>query len=289
MEENIKLPKWTETYQQQLSPRCQEYIKKYPYRQVVGSLLYLAIWTRPDITFAVHTVAKHSMHPTLEAVHACNRILNYIEHTQHLGLTFCPGHIRLTSFVDSSFADVIENRKSTGGLIQYIGTSPVYWDSFVANTTVPLSTAESEYVAAHVAGKEIMATNNLLVELNYPQHNVPLYEDNEACIKIALQESSKHKTKHVENKIHYIRDLIQKKIVDIIKINTQIQLADMFTKALGREVFLRHRDVLLGIPPSGPLREFLEKTKRLYHDKRTFQQIDEHLHQLDEDMVSDDE
>ncbi len=96
-----------------------------------------------------------------------------------------------------------------------------------------------------------MATNNLLVELNYPQHNVPLYEDNEACIKIALQESSKHKTKHVENKIHYIRYLIQKKIVDIIKINTQIQLADMFTKALGREVFLRHRDVLLGIPPSG--------------------------------------
>ncbi len=116
-----------------------------------------------------------------------------------------------------------------------------------------------------------MATNNLLVELNYPQHNVPLYEDHEACIRIALQESSKHKkTKHVENKIRYIRDLIQKKIVDIIKINTQIQLADIiFTKALGREVFLRHRDVLLGIPPSGPLQEFLEKTKRLYHDKRT--------------------
>ncbi len=64
----------------------------------------------------------------------------------------------------------------------------------------------------------------------------------------------------------------------------------MFTKALGREVFLRHRDVLLGIPPSGLLREFLEKTKRLYHDKRTFKEIDdENLHQLDEDMVSDEE
>ncbi len=75
--------------------------------------------------------------------------LNYVEHTQHLGLTFCPGHIRLTSFVDSSFADVIENHKSTSGLIQYIGTSPIYWDSFVVNTTVPLSTAELEYVAAY--------------------------------------------------------------------------------------------------------------------------------------------
>ncbi len=60
MEENVKLPKWTEEYQQKLSPRSQEYVvKKYSYKQVVGSLLYLAIWTRPDITFAVHTVAKH--------------------------------------------------------------------------------------------------------------------------------------------------------------------------------------------------------------------------------------
>ncbi len=63
----------------------------------------------------------------------------------------------------------------------------------------------------------------------------------------------------------------------------------MVTKALGREVFLRHRDVILGIPPCGPLRKFLEKTKRLYHDKRTFKEIYENLHQLDEDMVLDDE
>ncbi len=119
MEENIKLPKQTEEYQEKLLPRCQEYVKNYPYRQVVGSLLYLAILTRPDIIFAVHTVANHSYHPTLESVHACNRILNYIDHTQHLGLTFCPGDIRLTS----SLADVIENRKFTGALIQHIGAS----------------------------------------------------------------------------------------------------------------------------------------------------------------------
>ena len=87
----------------------------------------------------------------------------------------------------------------------------------------------------------IMSTNNL----NFPQHNIPLYENNGACIKIAIQESIKHnKTKHVENKIHYI-NFIQNNIVDIIKINTQIQLADVFTKALGKDIFLRHRDVLL--------------------------------------------
>ena len=278
MEENLKLSPWKEGYEANLSARCQEQIKNYPYRQVVGSLLYLAIWTRPDITYAVHLVAKHCVHPTLEAVHACNRILSYISNTKHLGLEFHPGNNKLTTYVDSSFSDVIENRKSTGGLIQYLGYSPIYWETFIANSTIPLSTAEAEYVAAHVGGKEIMSTNNLLTEMKYPQHNVPLFEDNQACIAIALQESSKHKTKHIDNKIHYIRELVQKKIVDILYINTQLQLADIFTKALGKVTFLKHRDVILGRPPSNELAMYLESIKELAKDKRTDQEIDMKIH-----------
>ncbi len=151
-----------------------------------------------------------SVHPTLAAIHACSRILGYIRNTLNLGLTFYPGDLRLISFVNSSFSDISENCKSTAGLTQYLGYSPIYWETFVANTTIPLYTAEAEYVAAHahVAGKDIMTTNNLLTKLQLPQTRVPLYEDNEICIKIALQESSKQKTKHIDNKIHYIRDLI---------------------------------------------------------------------------------
>jgi len=69
-----------------------------------------------------------------------------------------------------------------------------------------------------------MVSNNLLTEIKCPQHNVQLYEDNEACIKISLQEACKHKTKHIENKVHYIPELIQKKHVDILYINSQLQL-----------------------------------------------------------------
>jgi hypothetical protein len=61
-----------------------------------------------------------------------------------------------------------------------------------------------------------MSTNNLLTEINYPQQTTPIYENNQACITLALQEASKHKTKHILTKVHYIRDLIQKKVVDII-------------------------------------------------------------------------
>jgi len=100
MDENLKLPKWKEGYDDNLSAKSKAYIKSYPFRQVVGSLLYLAIWTRPNITYAVHLVAKHCVQPTLEAIHACNRILSYISLTRRLGLTFYPGNLKLTTFLD---------------------------------------------------------------------------------------------------------------------------------------------------------------------------------------------
>jgi hypothetical protein len=278
MEQNITLHKWTDAYGNMLSAQSKQAIADFPYRQIVGSLLYLAIWTRPDIAYAVHSVAKHCANPTLEAIHACRRILGYIKHTLDLGLSFHPGDLILKSFVDSSFSDDSENRKSTAGLIQYLGHSPIYWETFVANTTIPLSTAEAEYVAAHVAGREIMATTHLLVELKLPQHKVQLYEDNQACIKIALQDASLHKTKHIDNKVHYIRDLIRKGYVDIIYIHTSLQVADIFTKALGNEPFMKHRIVLLGSPPTGELAVYLLSTQDSHLDQRTEEDIDNSLH-----------
>ncbi len=84
---------------------------------VYAAVLYLAIQTRPDITYAVYLVAKHCVEPLLEAIHACNRILSYISFTRRLGLKFYAGNVKLTTFVDSSFSDIPEGRKSTGGLI----------------------------------------------------------------------------------------------------------------------------------------------------------------------------
>ncbi len=119
-----------------------------------------------------------------------------------------------------------------------------------------------------------MATSNLLTELQLPQTRIHLHEDNEACIKIALQESSKHKTKHIDNKIHYIRDLIQQEHVEIIYIHTLLQVADIFTKALGNE----HRNVLLGSLPTGELAVYLASTKNSYLDQRSEEDIDTLLH-----------
>ena len=88
-----------------------------------------------------------------------------------------------------------------------------------------------------------------------------MFEDNQACISIAMQESSKRKTKHVELQVHHIRDLLKSGRIVMVHITTNIQLADIFTKPLNEEVFNRHLSVILGNEPAGDLLLFLNSTK----------------------------
>jgi len=265
MQANQVLQKWTESYNATLSEREEHIVQNFPYRQVIGSLLYISIWTRPDISFAIGKLSKFNNHPTMDAIHAAQWLLQYLRCTKQLGLSFIKGELKLSVYVDSSFADEVEDRRSTAGVIQFLGYTPIQWDSFVAdNYTIPCSVAEAEYIAACEAGKMSMSNYNILVQLGFKQDKMFMFEDNEACIKIALQESSKRKTKHVELQVHYIRDLVKRGLIILIHIPTIIQLADIFTKALMEIAFCRHRPVILGAKPSGELEVFL-KAKDQYN------------------------
>jgi hypothetical protein len=103
----------------------------------------------------------------------------------------------------------------------------------------------------------MIANNNLLSQLGYPQTKMLMFEDNNACITIALQESSTRKTKHIELQVHYIRDLVQRGLIVMVHIPTRIQLADIFTKPLPEDAFYRHLHVILGEEPSGDLQVYL--------------------------------
>jgi hypothetical protein len=195
----------------------------------------------------------------MEAVHAAQWLLQYMRCTKHYGLVFIKGDMKVYNYVDSSFADNVTDRRSTAGQITFLGYSPIQWDSFVCdNYTVPCSVAEAEYVAASEAGKVMMGIRNLLVQFKcFVQSTMIMFEDNEACIKIAMQEASKRKTKHVEIGAHYIRDLVKRGLVVMVHIPTSIQLADIFTKPLCEELFNRHVDVILGRQPCNELLLYL--------------------------------
>jgi hypothetical protein len=262
MQPNLVLQKWTQEYDKQLTPKQLELIQRFPYRQIIGSLLYISIWTRPDISYAIGKLAKFNNHPTVEAIHATQWLLQYMQGTKQLGLTFIPGDMRISTYVDSSFGDVVSDKRSTAGQITYLGKSPIQWDSFVCdNYSVPCSVAEAEYIAASEAARVMLSNRNILIQLGYPQDQMFMFEDNQACISIAMQESSKRKTKHVELQVHHIRDLLKSGRIVMVHITTNIQLADIFTKPLNEEVFNRHLSVILGNEPAGDLLLFLNSTK----------------------------
>ena len=259
MEANLVLAKWTKEYNDTLSDREVYLIDNFPYRQVVGSLLYASIWTRPDISFAIGKLAKFNNHPTMQAIHATQWLLQYMRCTKHYGLVFIKGDLKVYNYVDSSFADNVEDRRSTAGQITYLGYSPIQWDSFVCdNYTIPCSVAEAEYVAASESAKAMMGIRNMLIQLDvFNQKHMIMFEDNQACITIALQEASKRKTKHVELSAHYIRDLVKRGLIVMVHIPTSIQLADIFTKPVVEEIFNRRLKVILGQPPSDDLLTYL--------------------------------
>jgi hypothetical protein len=103
----------------------------------------------------------------------------------------------------------------------------------------------------------MLSVRNILIQLGFSQDHMFMFEDNQACIALALQEASSRKTKHVELQVHHIRDLIKSKRVIMIHIPTRIQLADIFTKPVNEDTFNRHLPVILGEEPSGDLQVYL--------------------------------
>ena len=258
MQPNLVLSKWTKEYDDGLTVKQEHLVKNFPYRQIIGSLLYMSIWTRPDISYAIGKLSKFNNHPTVEAIYATQWLLQYVRFTKHLGLTFIKGDMKISTYVDSSFADCVHDRRSTAGQITYLGRSPIIWDSFVCDTyKIPCSVAEAEYIAASEAAKVMLLVRNILIQLRIPQNGMFMFEDNQACLTIALQEASSRKTKHVELQVHHIRDLIKSKLIIMIHIPTRIQLADIFTKPLNEETFNRHLPVILGQEPTGDLQIYL--------------------------------
>ena len=235
-----------------LSPKQKLKIANYPYRQVVGSLIYLSIYTRPDITFAVSKVAQFNATPTLDSIDACNRILQYLNCTSDEGLTYYKTkEQRINAYVDSDFSNCLITGKSTTGFIIYYGTCPIYWNTHLSEFGVAISTAEAEYQAACSCAKNIMAIRNLLEELNIGNKitlNAPItiYEDNESTIAMALQICSKSRTKYIISKVHYVRELQKQGYILLKHISTAYQTADTLTKGLAGPLFQQHKQYLMG-------------------------------------------
>ena len=202
--------------------------------------------TRPDVATAVSMAARFLHNPTQAHMKFARKILRYLYDTRDMKLTYKKSeNPDLIVYADSSHGDDTETRRSRYGYLIFFGDALVCWKSKLGSG-VKLSTAEAEYVCATQACKEIMWIKHLLTELEKCQkYPVVINEDNQACICMSKNPVVSGRNKHMEIKMHYVRECVRKNEVALRYIGTRDQLADILTKNLASPLFLPLREKIL--------------------------------------------
>jgi hypothetical protein len=227
-----------------------EPVNQKEYRSMIGSLLYLTA-SRPDIQFSVCLCARFQASPRASHLQAVKRILRYIHGTQEFGIWFsASSYVSLRSFTDADLGGCKIDRKSTSGACHFLGNSLVAWSSR-KQSSVALSTAESEYVAAASCCSQILWIVATLKDYGVTLKNIPLFCDNNSAISIAKNPVQHSRTKHIDIRYHFLRDHAEKGDVALHRVDTEYQLADIFTKPLDSSRFAYLRGELGVIHPMG--------------------------------------
>ncbi|KAJ9544937.1 hypothetical protein OSB04_024644 [Centaurea solstitialis] len=196
------------------------------YRAIIGSLLYLTA-SRPDIVFSTGVCARFQCDPRDSHLSAVKRILRYLKGTPD----WYPkdSGFELIAYTDSDHAGCKLNRKSTSGACQFLGDKLVSWSSRKQNC-VSLSTAEAEYVAAAACCSQVLWMKTQLADFGYTMQRIPIYCDPKSTIQITANPVQHSRTKHIDIRYHFIKDHVEKGNIELYFVESDYQLADLFTK-----------------------------------------------------------
>ena len=214
------------------------------YQSAVGALLFLSTRTRPDICFAVSTVAKYCVNPNKNHWQAVKRIFRYLKGTINLGISYSKSPNPCVGYSDADFAGDLNDRKSTSGFCFMYGNGIVSWKT-QKQTCVSISTAEAEYVSLSICSQEAVWLRKLLLDLKVSDNNPMLiYEDNQSALCLAKNNKIHGRAKHISIKFHYVRDMVNTGVIRLQYCPTEDMIADIFTKGLSSARFIRLRSML---------------------------------------------
>jgi len=203
---------------------------------MIGSLLYLTA-SRPYILFSVCLCARFQSDPWKSYLTAVKRIFRYLKGTTDLGLLYRKSlDYKLVGFCDADYVGDRIERKSTIGNYQFLGENLISWVS-KRKATIAMSTAEAKYISAASCCTLLLWMKHQLEDYQINANSIPIYCDNTAAICLSKNSILHSRAKHIEIKHHFIRDYVQKRILDIKFIDTEHQWADIFTKPLTMERF----------------------------------------------------
>ena len=237
---------------------------KFKYRSVIGKLNYLAQCTRPDIVYAVHQCARFSSNPRQEHTDAVEYIARYLKGTSDLGLHFKPDTSKsFECYADAdycgnwsrSFAETDPStaKSRSGWIIMYAGC-PIIWASKL-QTHVATSTTMAEYIALSAALRDVIPIMELMDELRDRGYEListePIvyckaFEDNSGALEIARLPKMRPRTKAINVIYHHFREYVRLGLIKIYPISTDDQVADIFTKPLTQNPFVKHRVKICG-------------------------------------------
>lgn len=223
-----------------------EDLKNIPYRELVGSLMFVALTTRPDIMFAVNFLSRFQTNYNRNHWNQLKQIIRYLKGTKDLGILYSKNcsNAELIGFSDSDHANDPETARSTTGYVFLMSGGPITW-ACRRQESVSLSTTEAEYVAASLAAREAVWLRHLLLEIGEEQvHATTLCIDNRSAIKLVQNPIFHKRTKHIKVAYHFIRERYEDNEIDVKYVSTKEQLADIFTKALPNANFQNIRSSL---------------------------------------------
>jgi deoxyuridine 5'-triphosphate nucleotidohydrolase len=273
----------------------------FTYRQAVGELIYALVTCRPDISFACIKLSQYSAAPARCHYSALKDVFRYLKATINDGIYYWRKEPRMdlpmkpipncksdenydesnvntrkqtsnsTLFgaVDSDHAGDVTHRKSvTGIVLKLAGGVVLYKTAFQA--TVAHSSTESEFTAAADAAKYILYLRTLLEEIGLSQHDATvLYEDNQGALLMANAQKPTKRTRHMDIKTFALQDWVKRDLLCLQRINTGDNYADAMTKSLGRTLFYRHMNFIMGrIVPEYAYKR--DHTFKRFYDKNLY-------------------
>jgi hypothetical protein len=238
MERELKLRKLERL---SMSAKQKAYVAEFPYQNIVGALLYLALNTRPDISYAVGVLARFNTYPNYRACKALVRLLIYLRTTPSVGIQFKNDDLNLFAYSDADWAGDLDTRRSTTGYVVYAAGGPIAWQSKL-QSTIAVSTMEAEYMSAFAAIQELIWLKGVLKEIGILIDDpITLNMDAKSAIALAKNPMHHKRSKHIDIKYHWLREhTYEDGTIHLEHCVTEDMVADLMTKALAGDLHTKH-------------------------------------------------
>eukprot|EP00170_Pyropia_yezoensis_P004656 contig_18961_g4669 len=217
------------------------------YQELVGALLHLATCTRPDISFVVGRLYSFVSAPTVAHLAAAKRVLRYLKGTASMALTYGRA-VPVVGYHDADFAGDTDTRRSTTGYVFTMHGAAISWLN-KRQSSVTLSTAEAEYVAAATAAHEAVWLHTFIHDLTGEASAMDMRCDSESAIAMMHNTVASSRTKQIAIKEHYVRKRVADNTLRVTHVTTADIAADSLTKALPQDAFKACREKM-GLHPT---------------------------------------